>query len=179
MELSFDQFVNQQIAQRESEPFLDPDEVRGQWMQVLERFNEMVEDFLREYIDQKKIRIGRTAKEINDEIIGPYKVESLMLEIGVNRICIDPVGRFVVGAAGRVDMNGPHGTVKFLLVPTDATTPRLGVRVSITDEPPLENETGDPSAEWVWKIGTPPPNTRYIELEKESFHAAIMEVVNG
>ena len=181
METSFDEFINQQVAKREAEPPVDPDEARRQWKQDLEQFNGMVEEFLREYIDQKKVSLSKITKNMNEEIIGNYEADSLVIEIGTSKVYFDPVGRYVIGAKGRVDMSGPHGTVKFLLVPKDASAPRIGVRrVSITEERPPESELIQAVQEpWVWKIGTPPPKSKYIELEKESFHTAVMEVVNG
>lgn len=180
MEMSFDEFINQELAKKEVEPSIDPDEARRQWKQDLERFNGMVHEFLREYVDQSKVRLMKTTKHMNEQIIGNYEADSLVVEIGTNKVCFDPIGRYVIGARGRVDMNGPHGTVKFLLVPKDALSPRIGVRrVSITGDPPPESELTEPVAEWTWKIGTPPPNSQYLDLDKESFREAVMEVVNG
>lgn len=180
MEISFDEFIDQQIARKQPDPLVDPDETLRQWTQDLERFNHAVRDFLQEYIAAGKVSLTTAKKQMNEQIIGNYEAESLVLEIGANKVCFDPIGRYVIGARGRVDMNGPHGTVKFLLVPKDAASPLFGVRrVSITEKPPPDSEPMEHISEWTWKIGTPPPNSQYLDLHKESFHKAVMEIVNG
>ena len=81
----------------------------------LELFNSKVQEFLGEYIEQNKVSLRKIIKQMNEQIIGNYEADSLEVEIGANTICFDPIGRYIIGARGRVDMNGPHGTVKFLL----------------------------------------------------------------
>ena len=179
METSFDDFINQQIAKKEAERPLHPVEIQRQWEQDLEQFNSLVKAFLRKYTAQEKIRIEEVPRQVNEEIIGAYEVRSLVVEIGANKVYFDPVGRFILGARGRVDMHGPRGTVKFLLVPKDASESRVSVRVAIKGEAEPENEEVEPATEWTWKIGTPPPDMKYVELEEETFYTAVMEVVNG
>ena len=172
---SFDDFVNQQIAKKE--PSIDWTEVRDDWKKHLDEFYQLAEGFLRKYTDQGKVHITRGTKQINEEYIGTYDVKFLEVQIGTIKINFDPIGTRILGAKGRVDMLGPHGTVKFVLVPEAASSPAIraiqGTSSEVTDEP-------EPAVdEWVWKIRTRPPNIKNIELEEESFLSAIMEVANA
>ena len=174
--ISFDDFVNQQIA--EKEPPIDWIQVRDDWKKHLDEFYQLAEGFLQKYIDQGKVRITTATKQITEEHIGSYDVKSLEVQIGAIKVQFDPIGTRILGAKGRVDMHGPHGTVRFVLVPKAASSPTI--RVTVRDSSSeTEDEPESVVEEWAWKILTPPPNIKYIELEDESFLSAIMEAANA
>lgn len=176
--ISFDDFVNQQEEIAKKEPPIDWSQIRDDWMNHLDEFYQLAEGFLQKYIDQGKVRITTTTKEITEEHIGSYDVKSLEVQIGTIKVRFDPIGTRILGAKGRVDMHGPHGTVKFVLVPKTASSPTI--RVVIRDSSSETKDEPEPIVEeWAWKRRTPPPNIKYIELEEESFLSAIMEVANA
>lgn len=179
--ISFDDFVNQQIAKEE--PSIDWTRRRDDWIRHLDEFYQLAEGFLQKYIDQGKVRITTATKQITEEHIGSYDVKSLEVQIGTIKVLLDPIGTLIVGAKGRVDMrregmDGPYGTVKFVLVPKTASSPTI--RVIVRDSSSETKDEPEPIVEeWAWKRRTPPPNVEYIELEEESFLSAIMEVANA
>ena len=173
--ISFDDFVNQQIAKEE--PSIDWIQVRDDWKKHLDEFYQLAQKFLRKYIAQEKVRITWTTKQINEEYIGSYDVEFLEVQIGTIKVHFDPIGTRILGAKGRVDMHGPHGTVKFVLVPKTDSSPTIRVIQEAYSE--VKDEAKPVIEELAWKILTPPPNIKYIELEEESFLSAIMEVANA
>ena len=69
--ISFDDFVNQQIAKEE--PSIDWIQVRDDWKKHLDEFYQLAQKFLRKYIAQEKVRITWTTKQINEEYIGSYE----------------------------------------------------------------------------------------------------------
>lgn len=172
---TFRDFIDQQTAPPTTT--VDWGQKREEWLRYLGQFYKLVEGFMREYVEQGKVRLERGTKRLHEEFIGDYPVDTLALYIGSNKIDFDPVGTNLIGARGRVDMRSAQGTVKFVLVPDDATTtvPRVRV-VEGTDPAP---EPVAPEENWTWKIATPPPMVRCVELCKDSFQDAIMEVVNG
>lgn len=174
-DISFDDFVNQQIAKEE--PSIDWTQIRDDWIKHLDEFYQLAEGFLQKYIDQGKVRITTATKQITEEHIGSYNVKSLEVEIGTIKVRLDPIGTLIVGAKGRVDMCGPHGMVKFVLVPKTASS--SAIRVIDRDSSSETKDEPEPVKEWAWKRRTPPPNIKYIELEEESFLSAIMEVANA
>ena len=100
--ISFDDFVNQQIAKEE--PSIDWIQVRDDWKKHLDEFYQLAQKFLRKYIAQEKVRITWTTKQINEEYIGSYDVEFLEVQIGTIKVHFDPIGTRIFGAKGRVDM---------------------------------------------------------------------------
>jgi hypothetical protein len=105
-----------------------------------------------------------------------------VLTIGADRVVLRPIGTLLFGVRGRVDMEGPNGTVKFILTGKRSN----GIRISASAAPasgraaaPAPESEPDASEEWVWKIATAPPKVRFIELTSEAFFDALMEVVNG
>ena len=175
-DISFDDFVDQQIAK--TKPSIDWTQRRDAWKKHLDEFYQLAEGFLQKYIDQNKIHITWSTKQINEEYIGIYEVAALEVQIGAIKVRFDPIGTRVLGAKGRVDIHGPHGTVKFVLVPKTASSPTI--RVIIRDSSSGTKDEPEPIVEeWAWKRRTPPPNIKYIELEEESFLSAIMEVANA
>ena len=174
-EMSFDDFVNQQIAKEE--PSIDWTQIRDDWIKHLDEFYQLAKKFLQKYIDQDKVHITWATKQINEEHIGSYDVKSLEVQIGTIKVRFDPIGRLVLGVKGRVDMHGPRGTVKFVLVPKTDSSPTI--RVIQETSSVVKDEPEPVIEELAWKILTPPPNIKYIELEEESFLSAIMEVANA
>ena len=91
-----------------------------------------------------------------------------------------PVGTFLIGAKGRVDVVGPAGRTRFVLVDSKASGPTLKVTVNIGGKPERPVVVSQPGKiNWVWKIATNPPTIQYIELTQESLFQALMEVANG
>ena len=175
---SFDEFVNQQ-SERASQHKIDWSSQRDEWMDYLDQFYDVVERFLQKYVDEKKIQIDYKTRQLHEEYIGAYDARFLVVRIGSSNIHFEPIGTILIGAKGRVDMKGPQGTVKFVLVPQSSSGPKISISVREPGKEPPAQETKPSTTEWAWKIATPPPNIKYIELEEESFYSAMMEVVNG
>ena len=175
-DISFDDFVDQQIAEAEQAQSMNWPQRREDWIKHLDKFYDLIGGFLQKYIDEKKIYTRWATKDINEDYIGNYEAPSLEVSIGaVIKIHFDPIGTNLIGAKGRVDMHGPHGTVRFVLVPkTDSSPTRVIIQES------LDRVMGESNLEeCAWKIATRPPDIKYIELEKEEFLSAIMEVANA
>lgn len=176
---TFDEFVNEQTSQEAHAPF-DKAKELDQWKRYTEVFYQSIELFLQKYIDDSKITLVYKTETLHEDLVGSYEVKALTISIGANQIRVKPIGMMLVGVKGRIDMIGSRGTVKFVLVEKNASAPKLSTRIWVKGEEPLsEQPVIDPPSEWTWKIATPPPKIKYIELEEESFYTAMQEVVNG
>ena len=176
---TFDEFIAEQTT-KPDESRIDRDKAIEEWRQQLERLYKTVRTFLHSYIEEGKVRLHCEKKQLHEELLGNYQVESLVVEIGSNKIYLDPIGTtLLIGTKGRVDMKSYYGTVKFVLVPQDSSGPKINVRIWTENEEPPPEEHLDPVTQWDWKIATPPPKIRYVELQEESLKDAIMEVLNG
>lgn len=174
----FDDFVTRQTS-KEKEPKVNWKKRRKEWLNHLSNFYQKVEEFLNDYVVTGQISINYSVKSIIEDGLGEYEVNTATIKIGPSEIKLEPIGTNVIGAKGRVDMNGLNGTVKFVLVDQEASEPRTSVPIWIRGEKPPPLPAKPKCIKWTWKISTPPPYLRYIELEPESFFDAVMEVANG
>jgi len=176
---SFDDFVNRQAAEAEK-PEIDWQARLSEWKSYLNKFYELVKGHLHRYVSEGKISLSYEEKSIHEDQLGTYQVKALTVSIGKSKIQFDPIGTVLVAAKGRVDMIGSSGSIKFVLVPKDATGPTVKITIrDLGDESPPQPELEPFPTEWAWKIATPPPRIRYIPIEEESLFDAIMEVSNG
>lgn len=134
--------------------------------------------FLQPYIDQGKLSLTYDDITVEEESLGRYPARRARIQIGPHTLRLEPIGTNLIAAWGRVDLIGPCGVVKFVLVDAAAAGPRIVVslRVGDTPEPPQDAR---PAPDWVWRIATEAPNIRYLPLEAESFYDAIMQVTQG
>ncbi len=167
----FDEFLKEDRAVADLEPRVDWTKRRDEWLEYLGEFYRQVEEFLSEYVASGDVSTEYQDKYINEELVGRYPAQSLHFHIRGRDVILDPVGTNLIGARGRVDMTGPAGTVRFVLIGWDV------IRVRARPEIGAEAETKMPK--WVWKIATPPPGITYLDLNAESFLDALMEVINA
>lgn len=155
---------------------------RERWLEKLGEFYDFVDSSLKKYVDRDKVRIVHGTKSLNEQYVGSYEAPTRLVEIGDNQISLDPVGTMLIGAYGRVDMRGPYGRAKFALISESEFSE---IEISVDGVPmdaadPEEEESIDNIwSKLEWKITTPPPSVRFLPLLEESFHQAILEVVNG
>jgi len=172
----FDAFVARQMPKKESK--VDWTKQREEWLGYLSNFYQQVEEFLDDYVKNGHISINSGVKSIIEEGIGEYEVKTATIKIGTSEIKLEPIGTNVIGAKGRVDMNGSNGTVRFVLVDQDASEPKISVQIWAEGEKP-QQPAKLKEVKLAWKISTPPPYIKYMELNSESFRESIMAVANG
>ena len=153
---------------------------RNDWLGHLRELYDQTESFLAEYIKTGEIKVNYRDIELNEENIGSYRAPEMILKIGRQEITMTPVGTLLIGAKGGVEVVGPAGRTRLLLVNSKASGPTAMVRVSIGAKPgPTAVETAPKKIKWAWKIATSPPTIRYIDLTQESLFQVLMEVANG
>lgn len=175
----FDEFINSQIKEKSDSEPVDWDARRTEWLDCLSAFYEKIECFLEEYVKEKKLTLHYTEKTIFEAYIGSYSARVLNIELGNHKVKLEPVGTNVIGAKGRADLIGANGTVKFVLVDKKASGPKVRINVWIEGEKPPGKADDHEVPEWDWKIATPPPVIKYINLEQDTFLDALMEVIGG
>ena len=73
-------------------------------MDQLERFMECIKSWLEQPEKEGLVEVNEKKVEIIEEKIGKYEAPALELLIGGESVEITPVGRFIIGASGRVDI---------------------------------------------------------------------------
>lgn len=94
------------------------------WIDKLgELFDRIEHDWLADLSQQGQITLTRGEIELHEELIGAYRAPTLRIQVADAMVVLVPVGTFVSGASGRVDMKGPNGVVLLLLESADAQAP--------------------------------------------------------
>lgn len=174
---AFDDFIKEANVRAEHSK-IDWDQQRKEWLSYLKQFYDIVDGFISEYVEAHQLSCTRSKKTLNEENIGSYDVDVLSIRINTITITLTPIGTLLIGGKGRIDMVGPKGKVKFVLVPKGSTGPRIVTRI-VDSHDSSEVREEEPINEWEWRIMTSPPQIRYLPLDGDAFYSAMLEVLNG
>lgn len=166
----FDDFLDSKTSKANGQ--IDWSQKRDLWIENLMSFYTIVEAFLAEYIASGRISLVRQSMTLDEEYIGSYKVDRILIRIGEDSVRLEPIGTNMIGTSGRVDLVGSSGSVKFVLAKKGISEPEI----------PKVSEKGAElatSKDLEWKIAKFQPTLRYFPLTAESFFDAIMEVTDG
>lgn len=177
----FDEFVKREQKAASGDARVDWDAQRKEWLDNLDRLYKKVESLLNKYLSSGQIQGIRQPVNLNEEYIGSYTADQLVLKIGPKSVVLEPIGTLVLGSKGRVDLIGPAGKAQLLLVDSKAFGPAslIHVTVGVGKKPPAPPPKRSVDTKWEWKIVTRPPERRFIEITQESLFQLIMEVANG
>lgn len=164
----FEDFIAQQESENNESSAIDYEQNKQNWLAKIDEFYELIQGFIRDYIKQGKISEEWKTIQLQEDHFGEYEVKQLMLKIGKKRLIFKPVGRFIIGCKGRIDLISDLGSVRFLLVPKDFDKPGIFFLDDFT-----------PQTQWQWKIASRPPKVNYLEITEETFFEALMEVANA
>lgn len=177
----FDDFLNRQNNKARTHGNVD--ERKNAWLTKIDELYDDVERLLGSYLATGRFTLSRESVSLHEDLLGNYQAPALTLNFGYSNAEFRPVGTFLIGSPGRVDLKGGRGTVRFILVPADLDKPSVTVRsVSVNDSPARRTSVRDeaPNVDaFVWKISTNPPNIRYSGITEKSLTEAIMAVANG
>jgi len=169
-----DHFIEEKSRNTQASEKIDWEKRKKEWLKHLSRFYENVKTWLRDYEDKGVIDYKLIPADIYEENIGQYKADKLILTITNEQIIFEPVGTILIGdARGRIDMKGKNGTIKLLLVDKDANG--AVIKISAISRPEKESVH---DKKYQWKIATPPPSIRYLDLNRDSFSDAILDIIN-
>ena len=179
----FDAFVKRQQTEQQEAAAFDPKEQLNEWLGYLDALYKQIAGYLQTYITSGAAQIEYRDIPLNEEFIGIYTAREMILKIGRSTVTFTPIGTMLIGTKGRVDVQGPVGTARLSLVNKQVTTARQLVRVTVRrpgDPPPAPpSPEAIKQIEWAWKISTPPPEMKFIELTQETFFDIILAVANA
>lgn len=149
MSAKFDQFVKEH-ADALAENSADIAAEKKIWLSKLDQLYGVVKASLSGYLGNGGgIKLDLSSLDIYEEQLGTYTVPFATITVGRQVVKLIPKGTFLIGAAGRVDMTGPRGVVRFVIVARAATEPKFRA-LDVTAGAELPRD-------WVWKISSPPP----------------------
>lgn len=177
---SFATFVaSQQDTAVETE--VDRAGIRDEWLKNLDSLHTKIAHFLEEYTAAGSISYHFHEIELNEPDIGQYSAKRMDIKIGRQNVSLVPVGTLLVGCKGRVDALGSAGRAQILLVDARAKSAAdlIKVTVNIKGSAPAPSAARKPANSWAWKILTNAVQKQFVDLDKESFFALLMEIANA
>lgn len=86
---------------------------RDAWIKaVMALYHTIREDYLKSAKDD--VEIAQSDKVVMENYIGEYHVPELVLRVGDEQVIFSPKGTIVVGAQGRIDIQGDRGDATIL-----------------------------------------------------------------
>jgi hypothetical protein len=81
---------------------------RDHWIQAVKDLYHTIEE---EYLKAAKddVDVKRQNKEVKEDFIGEYQVPELILRVGNEQVVFSPKGTNILGAKGRIDVQGERG----------------------------------------------------------------------
>jgi hypothetical protein len=179
----FDAFVKRQQTEQQEEATFDPKQQLEQWLSYIDALYNQITDFLQAYIEGGTAQIEYSDIPINEDFIGTYTARKMFLKIGRSTVTFTPIGTMLIGTKGRVDVQGPLGNARLSLINKKVTFARQLIQVTVRmpgDPPPTRpSPEAIKQIEWAWKIITPPPEMKFIELTQEAFFDMILAIANA
>lgn len=175
----FDEFVKRQQTEQQELAGFSPKQQLAEWLGYLDALYKQIAGYLQTYIASGGAQIECRDIPLNEEFIGAYTAQEMILKIGRSTVTFTPIGTMLIGTKGRVDVQGPVGTARLSLVNKQVTTARQLIRVTIGRPPAPPSPEAIKQIEWAWKISTPPPEMKFIELTQETFFDMILAVANA
>lgn len=156
-------------------------EMRDEWLTDLDSLYKLIVEFLEEYIQAGSISYGFADVQLSEENLGEYRATRMDIKIGKQLVSLIPVGTLLVASKGRVDAVGSSGRAQILLLDQRARGPTDLIKVTVSigkDIPPPAPPQGQPIS-WAWKIVTNAAPRKFVDLNKESFLALLMDIAHA
>lgn len=169
----FMEFVQAQtaVASEDTAGAMSIEQDKQRWLFHLDGLEKFVDDSLSAYAGTG-IKRSTIMVTVTEEQTGSYQAPQIEITVGPAVVKLKPIGTFLIGAWGRVDMEGPRGVCRLLLVRRDAKN-----SLSAFSREPVPAPLA--ALDLVWKIMPTPPGMDYIQLTREIFLDMLIKVVRG
>ena len=84
---------------------------KNQWISSIEDLYTLVTTWLEPFKRDKLLSMKITMIDLTEDYLGNYKVPRFDIYIGNNIVSLIPRGTLIVGAYGKIDMQGPKGDI--------------------------------------------------------------------
>ncbi|WP_109484044.1 hypothetical protein [Paraburkholderia sp. C35] len=165
--LSFKQF--QQLAMQEAERGRNESQLaqfverKRWWLKNVGGLYRKIDVWLKPLIDADAVKTTSGEMEISEKYIGAYQATTLRIKIGGSVVKLLPRGTFILGAFGRIDLEGVYGQTERLIL--DSNEP--------------ENTPFNLRKDGEWKLGVPgQPTVNLAPLDRENFVSLLATLAN-
>ena len=115
---TFDDLIRQRAEQLRAEAARNPvdwNERRTWWLGRITALYEQVEGWFEPLINEQTVMAKRELLDLNEEHIGSYVSEKLVLSLAGVNLKLIPVGTLILGGFGRIDVIGSTGRAMLIL----------------------------------------------------------------
>ncbi len=116
----------------------DKERLLNEWREALAKLYDQLEQWLKP-AQAEGLQIKSYEKEISEYELGTYHAPAREISFGLRTVRLEPVARFIVGGAGRVDIYSPRGIFKLIRDPD--TRGWFLVRKTLADAEPLNENS--------------------------------------
>ncbi|MFM5535471.1 hypothetical protein ACET64_17495 [Aeromonas veronii] len=175
--------LEKKAAEQAAQDAFEPQkEIEGYKLKTGELYTK-VEQSIQELVQSNLCSIKKENITLNEESLGAYNIDSLVISFSNEKVVLEPVGTMLIGSKGRVDMKGPRGIEKFLLIRKGVSSPSqlISVGVSVGDAK-IEQNNGAPVQDIVWEWKMLPNSSNWTNFEpvnEQTITSALMRVING
>ncbi|MBN2604554.1 MAG: hypothetical protein JXR62_01865 [Bacilli bacterium] len=179
----FQQFLDNTPNPQSEKDFKDTQ--LKEWRDYLDSlYKSIVDEWMKDFIKKSEVTYRFREITIFEEFSGEYPSRELWLNIKNQTVQFIPIGTMLIGAKGRVDIQGKNGKTSFILVDRKLTGPNIQVNVFTSDKEREDFEKKQKSLKpepilWTWKILNNKNGIRYIDLNEETFFDVLMSLING
>jgi hypothetical protein len=98
-----------------TEPEIDWEARKDKWISEIARLYDQIKEWLAPLEKDEVVRYSTLTMTLQEDPIGSYQIDALMLLVGKQRVEFRPKGTLIVGANGRVDIQGPRAVRTIVL----------------------------------------------------------------
>lgn len=80
------------------------DEEKKKWIIAVNCLLNNIIQWINDSVEEGLIQINNKDIEIEEELLGEYRIQSVILKTKWDSIYIEPIGRMIIAAIGRVDI---------------------------------------------------------------------------
>ncbi len=109
------------IAEQGHAKDIDWDKIRDAWLKQVGKLYKEIEAWFREYLDEGYVKVSFREIRLSEDHLGTYRIPAMELSFGGPVLVLEPVGRAILGASGRIDlyMSGHRADKIMLLLMSD------------------------------------------------------------
>lgn len=129
------------------------------WIEELQHlYGRIQHEWLSGLVVSGEVTLAAMEVPLNEQLIGSYRAPGLLINLADHAVRLEPKGTMVIGAAGRVDLQGPGGFATLILESPDF---------------PLKPFH---ECEFTWSLVARTPRVVKIPLDANTFADALLQV---
>jgi len=174
-------FLKKKAEQAQLRKSVDWEARRQWWIARIDNLFIEIEQWLEPLRDD--VVVVREYLEVEEEYLGKYNVEKMIISVGEEKVELLPFGTIVIGSYGRVDLVGDNGMIMLVLLDREIFpesrisfySPKFGTE--IFDENTIDHFGYLPENSGWFVFDKNSINKEYLPFNEESFASSLKSVM--